>query len=184
MTVQPGQTASTALRVTVPVGAAADTTGFRVLAATADGAQDSVEGQLTVSSKVSLPTQAMNLQLSPTQASAGQGTPATYQITVTNVGNVADTYQLIGSFPAGFAASFTSGSPGFTPASSSAGPTIDRRAGLEQRHSRSAHTHPSAGKRNGKSTVHGIGHFDRELRGHGLRPEAWSTCRRTVSAWP
>ena len=73
-----------------------------------------------------LPTQAVNLQLSPSQVTTGGGTPATYTLTVTNVGDVTDTYNLVlaGTFAKGYSASFSSTSPGFTPASGTTGATL------------------------------------------------------------
>ncbi len=123
VTVNPGQTKTTPLTLTVPAAEAAGTYGFMITATTAQGAVDSVEGQLTVLPQVVLPTQAVKLQISPAQASAGVGSPATYVLTVTNVGDVADTYNLVlnGAFPAGTHASFSSLSPDFTPASGTTG---------------------------------------------------------------
>jgi uncharacterized membrane protein len=100
-----GQTVTTPLDVTVPVGAAPSTTGFRVIATTAGGAEDSVEGALTVSSHIALQTRAVYLAITPTQATAGQGTAARYQLTVTNVGSVADTDSLsVSGLPQGITA--------------------------------------------------------------------------------
>ena len=107
VTVNPGQTVSTPLTLTIPASEAAGTYGFMISATTPQGATDSVEGQLTVLPEVALPSQAVNLQLSPSQATVGGGTPATYTLTVTNVGDVTDTYNLVlaGSFPSGYHAS-------------------------------------------------------------------------------
>ena len=126
VTVNPGKTVTTSLTLTVPPAEAAGTYGFTISATTAQGALDSVQGQLTVLPQVVLPTQAVNVQLSPSQASAGVGTPATYVLTVTNVGDVTDTYNLTlaGTFPAGSHASFSSMSPGFTPASATSDATL------------------------------------------------------------
>lgn len=94
VTVPAGQTVSTPLTITTPITATPGTLGFVVQAATASGAADSVEGELTVAPDVALQTQAVDLGLSPTKATAGQGTFAQYQLTVTNVGSVADSYAL------------------------------------------------------------------------------------------
>jgi uncharacterized repeat protein (TIGR01451 family) len=107
VTVNPGQTASVPLQVTVPTGAIPGTQAFEVLAQTAQGAADSVEGQLTVLAGVVLPSLAVNLTLTPTQAMAGQGNPARYTLTVRNTGDATDTYTLSGSFPTGFTGRFS-----------------------------------------------------------------------------
>ena len=94
------------LQVTVPAGAVAGTQVFEVDTQTAAGASDSVEGQLTVTSTVALP--GVNVSLSPKTATAGQGTPARYTVTVTNIGNVTETYNLTAmGLPAGIQASFS-----------------------------------------------------------------------------
>ncbi len=101
-----GQTVDVPLQVTVPAGAVAGTQVFEVDAQTDAGASDSVEGQLTVTSTIDLP--GVNLSLSPSSATAGQGTPATYTVTVTNVGTVTDTYNLAATgLPAGIQATFS-----------------------------------------------------------------------------
>jgi uncharacterized membrane protein len=101
-----GQTVDVPLQITVPAGAIAGTDVFEVDTSDAAGASDSVEGQLTVTSTVALP--GVNLSLSPSSATAGQGTPASYTVTVTNVGNLTDTYNLsVAGLPAGIQASFS-----------------------------------------------------------------------------
>jgi len=101
-----GQTVDVPLQVTVPAGAVAGTQVFEVDTQTAAGASDSVEGQLTVTSTVDLP--GVNLSLSPSSVTAGQGTTAIYTVTVTNVGNETDTYNLTATgLPAGIQASFS-----------------------------------------------------------------------------
>ncbi len=94
VTVPAGQTVTTPLVVTVPLSAPAITTGFEVFATTTGGVSDSVEGELTVAQQVALQTLAVSLGISPTQATAGQGTSASYLLAVTNVGSVEDTYSL------------------------------------------------------------------------------------------
>ena len=94
VTVPAGQSMTTALDVSIPLTAAADTTGFEVLATTTGGVSDSVQGELTVTPQVALQSYAVSLGLSPTQATAGQGTSAQYVLTVTNAGSVEDTYSL------------------------------------------------------------------------------------------
>jgi uncharacterized membrane protein len=95
VTVPAGQTVTTPLDVSIPLTAAAVTNGFEVLATTTSGVSDSVEGELTVADQVALQTRVVSLAISPTQATAGEGTSATYQLSVTNVGSVDDTYSLI-----------------------------------------------------------------------------------------
>ena len=79
-----------------------------------------------------MPTQAVSLQLSPPQAAVGPGQPASYVLTVTNVGDVTDTYNLVlnGVFPANTSSSFTSTAAGFTPASGNASATLTVPPGL------------------------------------------------------
>jgi uncharacterized membrane protein len=101
-----GQTVDVPLQVSVPVGATVGTQVFDVLARTAEGAMDSVEGQLTVTADVVVSSLAVSLTLTPARAVVGQGAPATYTVAVTNVGDAADTYTLSGAFPAGFTGSF------------------------------------------------------------------------------
>ncbi len=107
ITVPAGQTVTTPLTVTVPLGAVADTTGFEVLASTTGGVSDSVEGELTVLADVALQARAVSLGISPTQATAGQGTSAQYVLTVSNVGSAEDTYSLSTTgLPSGVTATF------------------------------------------------------------------------------
>jgi uncharacterized membrane protein len=111
-----GQTVDVPLKVDVPVGATAGTQVFEVSAHTGAGASDSVEGQLTIAADVALPSLGVNIALAPTQAVAGQGDAArkatditlAYNVTLTNVGDVTDTYTVSGTFPAGFKATFSS----------------------------------------------------------------------------
>jgi len=101
-----GQTVDVPLQVTVPAGAIPGTDVFEVDTQTAAGASDSVEGQLTVAPTVALPS--VQLALRPAQATAGQGTSATYTVTVTNRGNLTDTYNLgVTGLPTGVNASFS-----------------------------------------------------------------------------
>src|SRR5579875_1434759 len=107
VTVAAGQSVTTPLTVTVPAGAIPGTQAFEVRTTTAAGASDSVEGQLTVQSQVDVPSLAVNMTMTPTKASAGQGDSAVYTLTLTNVGDATDTYTLSGSFPKGVTASFS-----------------------------------------------------------------------------
>jgi uncharacterized membrane protein len=102
-----GQTVDVPLSIKVPVGTLPGTQAFLVSAQTLEGALDSVEGQLTVTSTVAIPSLAVHLSLSPPQAVAGQTNPAVYTLTVTNTGDTADTYSLAGAFPAGFTGAFS-----------------------------------------------------------------------------
>ena len=111
-----GQMVSVPLQVTVPAGTSSQTRVFSVFAQTAAGALDAVEGELIILGgapgggggppHVDLNTLAVDVALTPSQGTAGQGTPATYKVIVTNVGDAVDTYTLSGSFPAGFTATF------------------------------------------------------------------------------
>ena len=106
VTVPAGQTVTTPLDLSIPLNASADTTGFEVLASTAGGVSDSVEGELTVAQQVALQTSAVSLGLSPVQTTAGQGGSAEYVLTVTNVGRHQDSYSLTTSgLPSGVSAS-------------------------------------------------------------------------------
>jgi uncharacterized membrane protein len=103
-----GQTISLPLDVTVPPGTTPGAHVFQVLATTAGGAVDSVEGQLTVSPAVALKALAVHVDLQPVQATAGQGTPTTFTLRVTNEGDAVDTYNLsVSGLPAGITAKFS-----------------------------------------------------------------------------
>jgi uncharacterized repeat protein (TIGR01451 family) len=102
-----GQTVDVPLTISVPVGALQGTQAFLVSAETLEGASDSVEGQLTVTSAVVTNSLAVNLSLAPTQAVAGQTNPATYTLTVTNTGDTTDTYNLSAALPQGFTGTFS-----------------------------------------------------------------------------
>jgi uncharacterized membrane protein/transglutaminase-like putative cysteine protease len=102
-----GKTVDVPLKIGVPAGATVGTQIFDVLAQTAAGASDSVEGMLTVSADVAVPSLAVALTLTPAQVVVGQGGSATYTVAVTNVGDAADTYTLSGAFPAGFTGTFS-----------------------------------------------------------------------------
>jgi uncharacterized membrane protein/transglutaminase-like putative cysteine protease/sugar lactone lactonase YvrE len=103
-----GQTVDVPLQVNVPAGATAGTALFEVIAQTSGGAQDSVEGQLTVAQEVALPSLGVSVGIKPAQATAGQGTATHYTVAVTNVGDVTDTYTLAATgLPAGVTASFS-----------------------------------------------------------------------------
>jgi hypothetical protein len=81
---------------------------FQIFATTAAGALDSVEGQLTVAPEVALNPLAVHVALLQATGTAGQGTPATFTLRITNEGDTADTYQLsAGALPAGVTATFS-----------------------------------------------------------------------------
>jgi uncharacterized membrane protein len=101
-----GQTTTLTLHISVPPGAAIGSRFFQVLARTQERNLDATEGQLTVTADVVLPARAVSASLTPSQATAGQGTSAVFTVQVTNTGNVADSYTLQGSFPSGITASF------------------------------------------------------------------------------
>ncbi len=107
VTVPAGQTVTVPLDLSIPLTSAAITTGFEVLASTSGGVSDSVEGELTVLPHVGLQTRGVSLALTPTEAVSGQGESVQYQVTVTNVGGIDDTYALsIAGLPSGVTATF------------------------------------------------------------------------------
>jgi uncharacterized membrane protein len=107
VTVPAGQTVTIPLDLTIPLTSATVTTGFDVLASTTSGVSDSVEGELTVLPHVALQTRAVSLALGPAEAVCGQGDSVQYQVTVSNVGSVEDTYALsITGLPSGVTATF------------------------------------------------------------------------------
>lgn len=109
-----GQTVHLPLTVTVPASAAEGEKVFSVVAETASGGLDTVEGRLRVAGGSSPPppppvvleTRAVQITRLPTQSLAGPETSATVQVLVTNVGDTVDTYALTGTSPPGFAAVF------------------------------------------------------------------------------
>lgn len=103
-----GPTVAVPVHVAVPANIPDGTRGFRITATTAGGVADSVEGERTVSPVVALASRAVHLTLNPTPATAGQGTPATFTVRVTNVGDATDTYTLsAASLPADVSVSFS-----------------------------------------------------------------------------
>jgi large repetitive protein len=102
-----GQTVDVPFRVTVPAGATFGLRVFDIVAHTAQGGRDSVEGRLTVRDDLIVPMSAVTLSLTPAQASAGQGTPAVYNVLVTNVGDATATFDLSGVFPPGITTTFS-----------------------------------------------------------------------------
>ena len=102
-----GQSVTTPLAVTVPASATAGTRIFLVSVTSTDGATDSTEGQLSVSPTVAIANEAVNLQISPARKTVGQGTSATFDLLVTNAGDVASTYSLAGVFPVNINAAFS-----------------------------------------------------------------------------
>ena len=66
-----------------------------------------MEGQLIIAPQVTLQPLAVYLGITPTQATAGQGTSAQYVLTVTNVGRAEDTYTVsTAGLPSGVTAAF------------------------------------------------------------------------------
>jgi uncharacterized membrane protein len=105
VTVRAGQTVTTPLTITAPASAVPGMDGFTVFAQTASGGVDSVEGEVTVEPQVDLPAGAVMVQLQPVQATVGQGTSASYEVVITNLGDATDTYTLSDMVPAGVSAS-------------------------------------------------------------------------------
>jgi uncharacterized membrane protein len=100
-----GETVTTPLMVTARPEEGANRFVFTVNATTLEGGQDSVEGQLIVQPTIPLQSRAISLAINPTTATAGQGTSAHYTITVSNVGSVDDSYNLVVSgLPSGVTA--------------------------------------------------------------------------------
>jgi uncharacterized membrane protein len=89
----------------------AGTYSFMVLA-TSGGTSGSVEGTMILAGagNIGAVGSSNNLgvltTLTPTQATGGQGTPTTFTVQLTNTGNVADTYTLSATTPAGVTATF------------------------------------------------------------------------------
>lgn len=86
--------------------------GFGVDVKTVEGASDSVQGCLTLAGAplVDSVTHGVVVSLSPSQSSAGQGTPAQFTARLVNTGNARDEYALSAQMAAGFAAQFSSSS--------------------------------------------------------------------------
>jgi hypothetical protein len=99
-----GQTVNVPFRVTVPAGATRSPRLRRHRSDRSRG-RDSVEGG-SPSARISRPDVRRGPESDPTQASTGQGTPAVYNLLVTNVGETTATFNLSGVFPPGFTASF------------------------------------------------------------------------------
>lgn len=114
VTVPPGQS------VTVPLSVGPDGTtpaqkrAFTVNATTSTGGIDFVQGALVITnSDVALPPPTIDLvdlgvdvSLTPGSSSGGLGTPVDFDVRVTNVGDKTTTFNLAGTFPSGFNASF------------------------------------------------------------------------------
>jgi uncharacterized membrane protein len=90
--------------------AAAGDYGFTVRAQAAGGVADTVAGTLTLSGVPVVADQAYGVvaTLNPSQATAGQGTPAHFVVRLVNTGNATDTYALSAQLPAGCFAQFGS----------------------------------------------------------------------------
>jgi uncharacterized membrane protein len=90
----------------------ANTYNFTVTA-TSGGTSGSVQGTMiltgtgTIGATGSSNTLGVQAALIPTQATGGQGTPTTFAVQLTNVGNVADTYTLSATTPASITATFS-----------------------------------------------------------------------------
>lgn len=114
-----GQALEVPLQLSASPDAAVGAQAFQIDVRTAAGAHDSVEGEVIVSADVVLPTLAVNVQLTPAQAAAGQGTRARYVVRVTNVGNAADAFDLsVIGLPPGIAATLESATVAAPPGSS------------------------------------------------------------------
>jgi uncharacterized membrane protein len=84
--------------------------GFVITASASTGATGSVNGTLTLAGQPAPPdpeAHGIVVSLSPTQAGAGQGTPTSYVVRVTNAGSAVDTFTLTAAgLPSGVAATF------------------------------------------------------------------------------
>ena len=119
ITVPPGQTQTTPLSISTTNNDGGEYV-FTVLAETATGGVDSVQGRLIVQVEGSGPIEpppiidllslAVDVGLTPATATAGQGTTAVYTVRVTNTGDEETTYDLSGALPAGFIAEFAESS--------------------------------------------------------------------------
>lgn len=100
-----GQTVTLLLDVIIPAETSPGVHVFQVFATTPTRAADSVEGVLTVSPEVTVSSLGVHVALQETQATAGQGTPATFTVRLTNVGDTSDTYNLqVTGLPSGIQA--------------------------------------------------------------------------------
>jgi large repetitive protein len=114
VTVPAGGQVNVPLTIQTEATAAPANYTFIVTASTPGGTQGSVQGAFgltgagspnpgSVGSSTAL---GVSLTLTPTQATAGQGTTATFAVQVANAGNVADTYTLSATVPPGVTAVF------------------------------------------------------------------------------
>ena len=102
VTVPAGGTLSVPLSLKSESFAALGEYGFTLSASSGAGAVGSVLGTLVLEGApvVASDAHGVVLSLTPTQATAGQGTPATFAVRITNTGNVAETYSLAAGGPA------------------------------------------------------------------------------------
>ncbi len=103
-------TLTTPLEIAVPPGSPEETRSFGVAVSTSGGGIDAAQGELVITGQAAVPldARAVDLALDPTHAAVGHGgAAATYTLTVTNAGDVTDTYTLSGNFPAGISTRFT-----------------------------------------------------------------------------
>ena len=111
VTVAANSSANVTLNLRSALADLAGTYGFTVTAA-AGGVSGSVQGALvlagpaSIGSTVSSNTLGVSVSLTPASNTGGQGTPALYNVQLTNAGNVSDTYALSLSGPNGFSSSF------------------------------------------------------------------------------
>ena len=114
ITVPAGQTVTTPLTVGPPASTPTTSRAFAVTATTSTGGASTAPGELRVTNTstgpvtppptITLPGQAVDISLTPTVATAGLGTAATFTARVTNLGDETTTFNLAGAFPAGFTA--------------------------------------------------------------------------------
>jgi uncharacterized repeat protein (TIGR01451 family) len=110
------------LTITSDPFAALGDDGFAVTAA-AGGTSGSVAGTLLLAGQPVLPPSEPDARgvvatITAVQATAGQGNPAVYTVTLTNTGSITDTYTLTGNFPNGFTGTFSQASVSVPPGAS------------------------------------------------------------------
>jgi uncharacterized membrane protein len=110
VTVPANSTVNVSLTLTSAALAVLGDYGFTVTAADQAGAAASVHGDLILAGQapvVDVEAQGVVAALTPAQASAGQGTSATYTVQLTNTGSAVDTFSLaVAGLPPGITATF------------------------------------------------------------------------------
>lgn len=110
--VEPGSATNAMLVLTTESATALGDRSFCVEMASAGLLVDSVAGVLTVNGLPSgvMPSRGIVVSLDPTQATAGQGTPAQYVVRLVNTGNTTEQFALSAQVPVRFSAQFSAAS--------------------------------------------------------------------------